>query len=111
MPNSLQTSAMFTARTPKRMNTEVARWIKESFGSIMVKSVEGCSIFGCKSTLQDPRGNENNVKTFPKSIVSKVQPPLVEEPLELFLLKTSTFDLVHNRVDCPLFRCAEIGLL
>ena len=52
MPSSLDTSAMFTALTPKRMNTDVARWIKESLGSSAVVSAEGCSICGCKSRPQ-----------------------------------------------------------
>lgn len=58
-----------------------------------------------------PLGNENNVKAFPKSVVPKVQPPLLKEPFELLLLKASALDLVHSRVNRPLLGRAEIRLL
>ena len=58
-----------------------------------------------------PLGNENNVKTFPKSVVPKVQPPLLKESLELLLLKTSALDLIHSRINRPLLGRSEIGLL
>ena len=53
MPSSLDRSAMFTALTPKRINTKVARWIRDSLGSIAVVSTGSGSICGGKNRPQD----------------------------------------------------------